>query len=1811
MKKVITLLFVCASIWSANAQLCEPSETCDEALLICGSILNEYEGMTTPPSFPPQPIPTFCGTLDNPNWFGFVPCEPNVSLDIVVGNCISFPPDIGLQAAIVQVPDCNGAFVLNCVEQIFPGSSFTFQTGGLVPGNIYYLIIDGYSGDLCDYQIFINEGINTVDPELQQTQAGFIDGPTSMPCGGGVGVYTANPPTCEPQATDACYVGVTMDCFYYEWIVPNGAIILGDPTAQTIEVQFPPGIGGEISVDFLWDEDSCGDPSCFCEICPADDIPPIFVTGTPSTVNILPPLEICEGEEFEFCGENYSAENSETLSCQVGCETTLQDIVVLDGAFANITQTGDLGNDPSVLLENEFFNVDDPIGYFWEGPGINISNANDFTQEVTEAGIYTLTVTNQVSGCTGMAQTIVLPGTPCVSTDSPIAPGDSCSNAPPFCESYLNTFCSVNAFYNPDDPGVLSCQIENNQWLSFIACDEDVEIEISVSNCLQAEGLEVSILQSFDCESFSVFADCENISDGSTATVTVSGLSPGLEYLLMVDGINGDICQWEVVSTVGVSNGGTFQEDNTPGQVTGPTGGCLDEPFFGTYTFTPPECNLIPLGGCPAATQQFCTPDPDVLPCTYDTLWTITPAGIAQFVNGDSTGATVEIFVPDTIDIPPGQTLNFTLAVNPFHVVNPNPGGEPCNQDCFSGCATIIPGDPCVVLPLEIEFCQPDVQEYYFMICEGECIDFNGQTFCGAGFYSFTQIDECGCEDMINLIIEEEPLPFPPIVGAPITACAPDGATYSVSFDIINFDPDAFVYVNGVPFNGTTYTESGIPSGTPFEYEVFTASNCGISAPISVSGVEECPCIPQTFNEGLITLCPGDCYDLAGDIYCLPGPYEVEVFNPLTGCTDTYIFEIENIQEADLATGSLTELCNALNTEYTVTFTITDGVEPYFVNGDALAGNTYQSDPIPSGDAYAFTVTDSGICGNDQINLEGAYTCDCLTDPGTMSSSNLSTCEDEMVSSTWNNDATLDGDDILVFVLHTGSGTTIGDILGMNVTGAFGFEPGSMEFETEYYISAVAGNDMGGTVDLGDVCLGVSAGQPVVFYENPEFDILPTNEITCDDNEAPLDAFPTAGSGTYTFEWNGPGLSTSGQSAVATQSGTFTCVMTDVLSGCTAETSIVVDGDAEVPVFDVIPSSGELTCDVESILLETTTGQAGLNFEWTSPSGGNSGTEIIADEPGEYTVVATAANGCTSEVVINVSQDITPPEDLTSTDGVLTCDEPVTDLSVSSSTLDVDFTWIFPTGNESMGASVTTDIEGQYTIIATSANGCTSEITTQVVDLSDPPENVQATEGILTCDNPTANLIAQSTTPDVTFTWVFPTGDEMDGDEITTNISGDYTIIAMAPNGCSTQIPSVVYDMTEPPEDVMAINGELNCLQSTAMLQASSSTPDVTFTWVFPTGDEMDGATVSTNVEGDYLLIVTAPNGCTLEVPAEVVDNSEAPSLTLTDGAINCTQPEVELNAESDMADVIFTWTFPDGTSAQGTMVNTSQSGMYEVLALAPNGCETILTTMVAEVPDPILTAELGIQTPTCAGDEDGMLMVGLTAGGTAPYSLTLDGVPFDGNVFENLPAGFYTLNITDASGCETAETIQLPDPLFVTVDLGDDISVDLGDPIVLNFETDIDPNTINWFGPNGETWNGVSSLTIPAMTNGIYGVEIADANGCSASDEVQVFVNGTGEVFVPNVFSPNGDEVNDILTVFAGKDVTLVRSFSIFDRWGDMVFQDENFAPQVEDTPPTRGWDGTMNGKELDPAVFVFMAEVEFKTGEVKMISGDVVLVK
>lgn len=309
-------------------------------------------------------------------------------------------------------------------------------------------------------------------------------------------------------------------------------------------------------------------------------------------------------------------------------------------------------------------------------------------------------------------------------------------------------------------------------------------------------------------------------------------------------------------------------------------------------------------------------------------------------------------------------------------------------------------------------------------------------------------------------------------------------------------------------------------------------------------------------------------------------------------------------------------------------------------------------------------------------------------------------------------------------------------------------------------------------------------------------------------------------------------------------------------------------------------------------------------------------------------------------------------------------------------------------------------------------------------------------------------------------------------------------------------------------------------------------------------------------------------------------------------------------------------WDFGDGTptvEGKSASHNYSQPGTYIVQKYVyTNFCENVErdTVRVYRTPEPIINsadfvcvdnriqfigdlmqADTAITWTWRVGNsvsptKTSTLFQQFTSAGTVNIKLTAE--------TENKCIGETEKNV---------EVIPLPNIDFttnpVTLILGDQTSI----PVVYD-KPDL---KYTWF-PNTSLSCSDCAVPITSTKQDInYNVLVEDEYGCRANNDISIKVICADQnVFIPNTFSPNGDGRNDIFLV-RGKELTMIKSMRIFNRWGQLVFHKSNVS--VND--PSVGWDGTFNGKPASPDVYIYTIEIVCENGATIPISGNITLLR
>lgn len=288
--------------------------------------------------------------------------------------------------------------------------------------------------------------------------------------------------------------------------------------------------------------------------------------------------------------------------------------------------------------------------------------------------------------------------------------------------------------------------------------------------------------------------------------------------------------------------------------------------------------------------------------------------------------------------------------------------------------------------------------------------------------------------------------------------------------------------------------------------------------------------------------------------------------------------------------------------------------------------------------------------------------------------------------------------------------------------------------------------------------------------------------------------------------------------------------------------------------------------------------------------------------------------------------------------------------------------------------------------------------------------------------------------------------------------------------------------------------------------------------------------------------------------------------------------------------------------------IKNLRQGMHVVSVTDREGCQTIDSIQLKEPLPLSLIAEV-IQ-PNCFDGTYGTIKINTVNNGTAPYQFTINGqnrtvnlLPFN---IQNVPIGRNLVKISDINNCSFDTIIPIKEGRKLEISLGSNVYIALGDSISLGAYVNSPIRYAKW-SPHETSCDSCIPTFVKPLKTTTYKLTVKDSAGCQAQDDVTVFVEKQRHVFIPNSFSPNDDGVNDIFLIYADKQVKSIKTFQIYDRWGNRVFE-------MTDSQPNdllNGWDGTYLNQPLMPAVFIYYALIEFKDGKKTLFQGEITLVK
>ncbi len=345
------------------------------------------------------------------------------------------------------------------------------------------------------------------------------------------------------------------------------------------------------------------------------------------------------------------------------------------------------------------------------------------------------------------------------------------------------------------------------------------------------------------------------------------------------------------------------------------------------------------------------------------------------------------------------------------------------------------------------------------------------------------------------------------------------------------------------------------------------------------------------------------------------------------------------------------------------------------------------------------------------------------------------------------------------------------------------------------------------------------------------------------------------------------------------------------------------------------------------------------------------------------------------------------------------------------------------------------------------------------------------------------------------------------------------------------------------------------------------------------------------------------------------ISETALPEVDLSPNRLICSIDTIVLTPEG-LGNYSYLWSTGD------TSINivVAAGGIYTLTVTNQEGCTKMVTTTVQQNLSP--TTSFMVTQPSCSLPVGSIFFTNFQ-GLHAPYLYSFDGGSSysENNQLNSAVPDIYTPVVEDSDGCVFYfDLLEIKAPYFPEIKTitkiidcfeGDSVMLEAflpaGYPLAL-------VSSINWH-PSDSVYFDNNSLdarlkpTIYPATSGYYKVTVSTTDGCTDSDSVfiRIVSNGQIDIYVPNVITPGSDNNNRLVAFCNDTRVEQIHKFSIFDRWGNLVFAQD----QVLFNDLLSGWDGQIRNKPADLGVYIWVLDTRLKDGLPLIRSGSVTVIR
>lgn len=905
---------------------------------------------------------------------------------------------------------------------------------------------------------------------------------------------------------------------------------------------------------------------------------------------------------------------------------------------------------------------------------------------------------------------------------------------------------------------------------------------------------------------------------------------------------------------------------------------------------------------------------------------------------------------------------------------------------------------------------------------------------------------------------------------------------------ILNTYPYYYEWQNDM-YVGQTHPTVTPNSDTTFTVLYTNGVDDSCYASVNINLIE--PNITVTAS-GATTVCPGVCVTLTGS-----GQQEVyqETPTPVTQSvspgsniagglfssgTTTSTINVSGVGVSTVSTGVLQSVCMNISHPYDadldIYLTCPSGVQLELTTGNGGSGDNYNLT------CFDINATTNITSGSPPFN--GSF----VPEGGSLLAFNgcpvNGTWILEVTDNSWPDDGTLNSWSLTFMDTVVGYGVQpVTDFSWQPTTGMTGGTTSNPVVcptsTTTYTLTATANHNCNS--DQASVTVVVTT--PFTVSSS----ITPAN---CTSADGAVDITVSSGSGNYTYQWS-TGATTEDLSNVPF--GNYFVTITDNTLGCSDIISFTVPSNSDISITGF--SAQDVSCNGGSdgeITVNVSGSGAPFTFQWDAAAGNQTGNPATGLSAGTYFVTVTDNFGCKTAGSYSVSEPSALNISTTFTN--VTCNgnnDGTGSVVAGGGTSPYNYTW----NNGSNSSAITGLSAGVYSVTVTDFNGCEASSSGSVIE--PPAMSSTVTNTNVSCNgfcDGTASVNVQGGLTPYSYQWDDPLNQTSPN---LTGLCADTLRVTITDAVGCVQIDSIkilqpagmLYNTSFTDETCSSSNG------SATIYGVSNGTPPYSYSW--NTGETTPN--ISGLSAGVYTYTITDDNSCT-KTGAITVTDHPSPVFTYTVADVLCNgQSNGSINVSVSGGEIPYSYSWSSGETVED--VSSLAAGNYSLTVTDVNNCTVSGGISVSE--PPVLSVTISSYSDaSLPGASDGSATASAN-GGTPSYNYQWND-PFNQTsaTANNLPAGTYTVTVTDANGCQATTSVTITEPgNFTVVAMGTDPLCNGGQgSAVANVMGGLSPYVYVWYDDNSVNIGAVNSPSVSGLMPGVYFVEVTDANGVTNS---------------------------------------------------------------------------------------------------------------